>query len=321
MKKKTLLPLLLVGLLSSCTGKIVTERVYFFDTVIDYKLIDGNDLNKEDINAIFKDFDGFSDNYRVRAGLINVSTINATNEELTIDPRLYDLLKTSFANSEIGATYFNPLCGSLAKAWKESLANKQVLDEAVITGELEKMNSSELLFKDNYVVQRVGEATIDLGGIAKGYVLDKVQEYLISQNEKHYLVNAGYSSILLGEKDSDNGYFTVGIDSHIIPNSYLKLKNCFVSTSSITEQGVKISEEGPTYSHIINPTNGSAINKHDAVIVISSKGYVGDILSTSMVNNEIDEIKALEASQNVKCIVIDNQEITYINSELEVLHR
>ena len=196
-----------------------------------------------------------------------------------------------------------------------------MLSEITIASELSKMNSTSLVFKENNVVQRVGEATIDLGGIAKGYALDKVQEYLASQNEKHYLVNAGYSSILLGEKDTDNGYFTVGIDSRIIPNSYLKLKNCFVSTSSITEQGVKISEEGPTYSHIINPVTGSAINKHDAVIVVSSKGYIGDVLSTSMMNNEIDEIKAIEASQNVKCIVIDNKEVTYINIELEVLHR
>ena len=321
MKRRTLIPLLLVPLLVSCTGKTVTDRVYFFDTVIDYKLIDGKDENCTEINAIFKDFDAFSDNYHVRAGIINVSTINVTNEEITVDPALYELLKTSFSTSEIEATFFNPLCGSLSKAWKEALANKEVLSEATIAGELSKMNSTSLVFKENNVVQRVGEATIDLGGIAKGYALDKVQEYLVSQNEKHYLVNAGYSSILLGEKDTDNGYFTVGIDSRIIPNSYLKLKNCFVSTSSITEQGVKISEGGPTYSHIINPVTGSAINKHDAVIVVSSKGYIGDVLSTSMMNNEIDEIKAIEASQNVKCIVIDNKEVTYINNELEVLHR
>lgn len=321
MKNRTLIPLLLVALLTSCTGKTVTDRVYFFDTVIDYMLIDGTEANKAEINAIFEDFDAFSDNYHVRAGIVNVSTINVTNEEITVDPALYELLKTSFSTSEIGATYFNPLCGSLSKAWKEALANKETLSEATIASELSKMNSTSLVFKENNVVQRVGEATIDLGGIAKGYALDKVQEYLISQDEKHYLVNAGYSSILLGEKDSDNGYFTVGIDSRIIPNSYLKLKNCFVSTSSITEQGVKISEEGPTYSHIINPINGSAINKHDAVIVISSKGYIGDVLSTSMMNNEIDEIKAIENAQNVKCIVIDNKAISYINSDLEVLHR
>ena len=88
MKNRTLIPLLLVALLTSCTGKTVTDRVYFFDTVIDYKLIDGKEANKAEINAIFEDFDAFSDNYHVRAGIVNVSTINVTNEELRVDARL-----------------------------------------------------------------------------------------------------------------------------------------------------------------------------------------------------------------------------------------
>ena len=178
------------------------------------------------------------------------------------------------------------------------------------------MNSSQVLFKDNNVIQKIGDAEIDLGGIAKGYALDKAYEYLKEKEIKNYLINAGNSSILLGEKNTDDGYFTVGLND--IENAYLKLKDCVISTSSKSVQGVKIGDI--TYSHIINPVDGSAINENDAVIVISDKGYLGDALSTSMMMNSIDEIKAIEQIQNVKTIVIKNNNIIYKNADIEVLY-
>ena len=91
-----------------------------------------------------------------------------------------------------------------------------------------------------------------------------------------------------------------------------------MSTSGLSSQGVKI--DGITYSHIINPIDGSAINKHDAVIVVSNNGFLGDALSTSMMLCDIDEIKTLENSQLVKTIVIDNGKITYQHKDLEVFY-
>ena len=317
-----LFPLLLVGSLVSCNQSnfVIESKVFCFDTVIEYKLYEGEESYKTDIDNLFNYYDILADNYRLRDNIINVSAINKTNEEVIVDESLYKMLKASFSTHEFDANNFNPLCGSLVKLWKDSLAKGELLSNEVITSELDKINNSSLLFKDNNVIQRVGDAELDLGGIAKGYVLDKIEEYLKANNLTHYLINAGFSSILLGEKDTSDGYFSVGVDSRILANSYLKLKNCFVSTSSITEQGVKLTKDGPTYSHIINPLDGSAINKHDAVIVISNKGYLGDALSTSMMNNTIDEIKEMETKYNVKCIVVDNKTVTYKNTELEVYH-
>ena len=324
MKLKRLFPLLMVGALVSCNQNdfVKEDKVFCFDTVVDFKLYEGNDEDVSEIKTLLNYYDSISDNYKARAGVNNVYTINSSNEDVEVDARLYNLLKTSFdASTNYGANYFNPLCGSLAKKWKEALANKQILDEETIASELNKINTSSLTFKDNNVVQRTGEAEIDLGGIVKGYVLDEIGAYLSFRGISKYLINAGSSSILLGEKNEGDGYFKVGIDSKILANSYLKLKNCVVSTSSIAEQGVKITEEGPTYSHIINPIIGSAINTQDAVIVISSNASKGDALSTSLMMNTVEEIKAIEASQEIKCIVIKNKEVIYCNSSLEVLHR
>lgn len=313
--KLKLFPLILVLSLSSCSNnnKVINSKVFCFDTLVNITLYEGKEDNIKDIVKIVNDFDKISDNYQTR-NVTNVFSINSTNESLTISDDLYGLLKTSFKVSDEGAKYFNPFIGSLSKKWKEALKNKQVLSSDVIESELKKMNESSIEFLDDLKVKRNGEAEIDLGAIAKGYTLDKIKDYLVTNNISHYLVDAGSSSILLGEKVSEDGYFNVGISG--LTDAYLNLKNCVISTSSNAIQGVEI--DGVIYSHIINPLNGSAINLHDAVIVVGDKGYQGDALSTSLVNASIDEIKDIENSLNVKTIVIDDDSIVYKNESLEV---
>ena len=316
MKLKSL-PLFLVIPLTACQQSPALEsKVFCFDTMVEIKLSEGNKEDLTEIKKIFNYYDQISDNYQARE-ISNVYTINQTNDEVVVDKELYDLLKVSFDVKNEGANYFNPLCGSLVKKWKESLKNKQILAENTINEELLKINSSSISFKEDNKIKRVGEAEIDLGGIAKGYALDMAKSYLDSKSISKYLLNAGSSSTMLGEKNSKDGLFTVGLRD--LEGSYLKLKNCVISTSGIDVQGVTI--DGVTYSHIINPITGSAINNYDAVVVISEKGYLGDALSTSMMMNTIDEIKTIETEHNVKTLVIKDKKIVYQNEGIEVHHR
>ena len=309
----TLLPIFLIS--CSTNTKTVESKIFCFDTYVDVKLFEGQNDDVKEIESIFKTYDKLSDNYQSR-DVNNVYTINQTNDSVTVDEKLYKMLQASFDAHNKGANYFNPLCGSLAKKWKEALDNKQVLDNETITIELNKINTTTVSFAENNAITRTGEAELDLGGIAKGYALDVVKSYLDEKEIKQYLINAGSSSILLGEKNTKDGLFTVGLKD--VNNAYLKMKNCFVSTSSISEQSAVI--DGVTYSHIINPVTGSAVSENDAVIVISDTGYIGDALSTSMMMNTVEEIKNIETEQNIKAIVIKNGNITYKNDSIEVYY-
>ena len=297
-----------------CTKQSNTSKVFCFDTYVDITLNDGNKNNVYEIESILRKFDRLSDNYQQR-GVNNVYSLNQTNEEVKVDKDLYDMLKLAYEAKNEGAEYYNPLCGSLSKLWKNSLSEKKVPDWMDIGLELSKMIASSLEFKEDSTIQRTGGAEIDLGGIAKGYALDKVQEYLKSEDIKSYLINGGESSILLGEKKTKDGCYTIGFRD--VENTYIKVKNCFVSTSSKRTQKVVI--DGVTYSHIINPKNGQAINENDAVIVISDKGWYGDVMSTSLMMNTVDEIKEIEKAHNIKTIVVKDDKIIYHHQDIEVL--
>ena len=311
--KFIILPLLIIPL-TSC-NKEIKRNSFYFDTYTETRLFEGNEEDLDNIDELFLKIDRLTDNYRSR-NINNVYTINSTTEPVEVDSKLYEVLKASFCNCLEPLNYFNPLCGSLSKKWKESLENNVVLPQATIDEELLKIASTSVEFLENNQIKKTGDAEIDLGAVAKGYALDKIKQYLDGKNYKKYLVDAGASSILLGEK---NGGKKFKIKVSNLGNTFLMLKNCFVSTSSYVNQKVEI--DGVNYSHIINPKTGSAINENDAVIVISEKGYLGDILSTAFINESLDSIKELEKHYEVKIIVIKNNEMVYKNESIEVTNK
>ena len=313
--KSILLFLPLISLTSCVSSKEISRKSFYFDTYNEIKLFEGAETDLDEINKIFSKIDKLTDNFNSR-DLNNIYKINNTNENVEIEPELYEVLKYSFSESLSDAKNFNPLCGSLSKKWKESLANNKVLSEAIINEELLKMSNTHLEFVNENTVKRVGDSEIDLGAVAKGYALDKAKEYLDEKGYTKYLIDAGSSSILLGEKSGGEN-FKIKISD--LNNTYISAKNCYISTSSLSRQKVVIDNQA--YSHIINPINGNAINLHDTVIVISESGYLGDILSTDFINESLDSISQLEVKYNVKSIVIDSGKIVHQHDAINVLEK
>ena len=314
---KKLSPILLIVSLAGCTnGETIFQRkTYAFDTVVQTRLFDGLKTDLNEIEKILNFYDRFCDSYKQR-DVVNAYSINHSAGEPVECSSAFIRMLNEMLDVANKADYFNPLIGSLSNKWKNALANNSLLSDSVIAEELDKIENTTLEINGNFVTKH-GDAELDLGGIAKGYTLDKVYEYLQCRQMKNYIIDAGSSSILLGEKNTKDGYFNIGPKD--LPDKYLKLKNCFVSTSGVSEQGVII--DGVTYSHIINPYTGSAINNYDAVIVVSKTGTLGDVLSTSMVFNTVDEIKEIENELDVQTLVIKDHQVVYQNDAIEFGNR
>lgn len=335
MKLSKFLPLLVVASLTACSSsleKYTEETFYYFDSFVSMKSYNSNEHHNssllDQMERVLSHTDKVSDMYQKR-DVTGVYDLNHTNEKIEIDRDFYRMLAIAKEAMEV-AKYFNPFIGSLSNKWKESLANNQVLSNEVVQEELSKMNTSDLLLEEasgKYFAQRTGEAILDLGAIAKGYALDRCQDLLpafVPSND--YLVNAGNSSILLGSnmearEGAKKGEYVVKIKD-LEQETYLHESTCIISTSGISEQETKIGDQA--YSHIINPVTGSAISLYDAVIVISDfngsikTGLFGDALSTSFMMSTIEEIKEVEATNEIKVIVIKDNDVLYKSEGVEL---
>ena len=126
-------------------------------------------------------------------------------------------------------------------------------------------------------------ATIDLGAIAKGYIADKIGEYLKSEGVTKAIINLGGNVLMVGEK-SPGTPWTVGVQSPDgVQNSYIAsvaINDESVVTSGVYERYFEV--DGVRYHHLLNPFTGRpADNGLLSVTILSEESIAGDALSTS----------------------------------------
>jgi len=122
---------------------------------------------------------------------------------------------------------------------------------------------------------------INLGGIAKGYAVERVIEMLADAGVNHALATAGGDTRLLGDRRDKP--WIVGIRD---PNdkdaifTRLALNNEAISTSGDYERF--FIEDGKRYHHILRPTDGKPVEGVRSVTVIGPNATMTDGLSTSI---------------------------------------
>ncbi|MBO4540761.1 MAG: FAD:protein FMN transferase, partial [Bacilli bacterium] len=271
-----------------------------------------------EIGKIFSLYDSLADNNQRVKNHKNVYDINQTNEWVPVEKELYDLLRYSVWACEETQGYVNPLIGNLSDLWKDHLHPERVAGkegEASVPSQeeiqacLDEMNDSSLRFEEETLsVRRIGTAKIDLGAIAKGYAAQKAKEWIEANQFKSYIVDAGTSTILLGEKDLKGSTWNVGIRGI---GKKMNIKNTVVGSSGIDAQEAII--DGVEYSHIVNPFTGDARVDYFGVTLLGQDAAILDVLSTAFilmgVEENSDKVSALSEKYGVSYVFYRENEI------------
>ena len=124
---------------------------------------------------------------------------------------------------------------------------------------------------------------IDLGGIAKGYIADRVKEYLKERGVESAILSFGGNIVAIGTKPGGKPW-KVGIQDIDKPTGEYMLvsKNYGGSTvtSGIYERGFEA--DGVWYHHILDPATGWPVqNELASVTIFSESSMLGDALATA----------------------------------------
>ena len=306
-----IISLLLIIVLSSC-NELKTyngKPIFAMDTTISITLY--NDDNAEAhykyIKSLYQDYSKLLDNFNSSKDEANICTINE-KRSIGVSDRLRNVIEKALELEEATNGYFNPLIGSLATKWKDAIEKREILSDEVIQAELEKIKTSRIEIERN-LVTIVGDANIDLGGFAKGYVTKLAIHYLNEQNVTGYLINAGESSVACGKKG--NMDFRVSLlgpyDNKEI--KLLEITDKTISTSSGKYQNVEI--DGIRYHHLINPFTGYPANNFDNVNVIMEEPTVGDAYSTAIFAMDLDTAKQFIIEKDINAILYKDGKIVF----------
>ena len=157
---------------------------------------------------------------------------------------------------------------------------------------------------------------IDLGGIAKGYAIDRAVALLRQAGIAHAYVSLGGDSYVMGQRN--DRLWQVGIRHPRREGAVaitLPLTDIAVSTSGDYERFIL--RDGEHVHHILNPKTGKPAGELSSVTVLAAAGIDADALSTTLFVLGIEKGMAL-ANQltDVSAIMIDLQGKVYYSDDL-----
>lgn len=323
--KKLAIPTLVIiaQLLTSCTTnnnnlsqdkKPITKSSYeLLHTQIEITLYDSDDTAI--LDEAFKKIDYFESilsKSDEKSTTSEIYKLNASNgESVTLSDDALECLTYGYDYSKNSEGTFDITIGALTNLW-DFENGKKPPEDSLIQEALTTIDYNNIVINGNDVYLKNNDTVIDLGGIAKGYIADRIKEYLISEGVNSAIINLGGNVLTVGYKDNENKTkFKIGISKPEIGEvreqiGYVEVNDMSIVSSGGYEQYIIDEETGKIYSHILDIKTGYPVETDiSQVTILSEISADGDGLSTTCFALGIDKSLALiESLENVECIIV-----------------
>jgi FAD:protein FMN transferase len=224
--------------------------------------------------------DRLMSHYKPESGLSRLNR-EAAAGPVAVDPELFGLIAESLRYSRESDGAFDITVGPLMKAWGFFRGGGRVPtgDElAELRGRIGYEHVVLDAARKTIRFDRPG-VELDLGGIAKGYAVDKAVELLRSRQVASALVSAGGSTVFGLGAPPGKPAWEVGIQDPVDPDATaltVRLKDRALSVSGSYEKSFE--KDGVRYSHIMDPRAGRPVQGVLSVAVLTDDGTAGDAL-------------------------------------------
>ena len=234
--------------------------------------------------------DNLMSDYKSESEISRVNS-QAGEKAVMVSKPTYEVLQRSIEFSKMTDGAFDITVGPLIVLFREAKESKVAPSEEQIEQARLKVGFEKLkLDIENKTVQFSEDGMLlDLGGIAKGYAIDKAIEAAQRCGAVGAMVDIGGDVRCFGLPPEGRDHWLIGLQD---PNSsiegmeggglrlILKVTNAAVATSGDYQQFVII--EGKRYSHIMDRRTGTSIEGLSSVTIISDNATDADALATAV---------------------------------------
>ena len=216
------------------------------------------------------------------------------------------ILQCAAKISELSGGAFDVTIAPVSTIWDFTSGKAELPDADVIARAAELVDWTKLELDGNTVTLPAG-MMIDLGGIAKGYIADRIKAYLENRGVKHAILSFGGNVVAIGGKP-DGSEWKVGIQDIDQPTGAHMLVTRNVGGSAVTsgiyERGFDL--DGVRYHHLLSSETGWPVqNELASVTILSESSMEGDALSTAaFVLGTEEGMKLIESLEGIEAVFI-----------------
>ena len=327
MKKKdlsallTLLAVVFFGcgaalLFSKSRREPISRSAFLLNTFVNITLYDSQDeaildhcvdMCQEYENRFSKTIEG-SELYKLNHRSTDETTF-------TVSDDMAAMISEGLHYSEVSHGGYDLTIEPLSSLWNFTSDEHVIPAEDDITAAAERVNWKNVKLDGNTLTFLSPDTTIDLGSIAKGYIADRMKDYLTESGVESAIINLGGNVLCVGER-TNHQPFRIGLQKPFADYATvfadLNIDDMSVVSSGVYERHFE--ENGVNYHHLLNPKTGYPYqNGLVAVTIVSPRSVDGDVLSTTCFSMGLD--KGLELINSMDGIyayfITDDYELIY----------
>jgi thiamine biosynthesis lipoprotein len=225
--------------------------------------------------------DATMSDYRPDSELVQLSA--TPGEWVQVSEDLFAVLARAREIADATGGAFDPTLGRLTSLWRDARRSGRRPD-ATAQAEARAATGWRRLDLDRQrraVRLAAPGLRLDLGGIAKGYILNQARRALAASGHDRALIEAG-GDIVAGAAPPGAMGWRVHVPGASAPFQALAgaLRHAALATSGATSQFVEI--DGVRYSHVLDPATGVGVTHASLAHVIADDGATADALATAL---------------------------------------
>jgi len=296
------------GLFTTAEPHSVTFKKMLMGTIVELTLWDdGQDLDGaaragfaeiERLEPVFSNYMEESDTSRISRN---------AGQTISVSPDTITVLKKAVMAAEASNGAFDPTVGALTKVWGPSGEKGVVPSETAVRKLLPLIDWRKIIIDEP--AQKAGlvakDMSINLGGVAKGYIAWKASEAVRGKGIRRCIIKAGGDMYVFQDATDKPRPFIIGIQH---PRAKGLLAEVYVDSGAVSTSGDYerfFEKDGVRYHHILDPKTGFPAGKTMSVTIVSKDPTLGDALSTAVfVMGPVDGMALIERLDGVEGVIV-----------------
>ena len=300
----------LCGCSSDGKDTLYSRSALYFDTAVSVDIYASSPEEAEQVLGecmnICSHYTDLFDSKIITSDIAKIN--NSAGKPVTVDPDTVMLISKALNYCSISDGGFDITIEPVSDLWDFHEGSERVPSDAGIKEALSSVNWKNLSVdpENNTITLNKPCVSIDVGGVAKGFVADKITEYLMSQHITGAIINMGGDMRILGSKP-DGSLFNIGITDPFSKGSVstaLYLSDTSVATSGTYERCFE--KNGVLYHHILDTQTGYPCQTDiKSVTVITPYATDSDCLCTvCIIKGSTEALRLIENIPDTEAILI-----------------
>lgn len=296
-----------------------TAEIFAMDTIMDLTVY-GESASEllTDARKLVQKYEGL---FSVNIETSDVAKLNkSAGRAVQVSPETYELIQKSIEISKETEGLFDISIYPLVRAWGFTKEEYRVPEPEELGQLLKKVDASKIRMEPDNMVTLADGMEIDLGGIAKGYLSQRLMELFREGGAQAAVVSLGGNVQTFGKKP-DGMPFTVGITDPMDGTSVLgtiRIGEKAVITSGSYQRYFE--KDGNVYHHIIDKRTGApAQSDLTSVTVIGDDGVTADSLATALfVMGKERAVQYAASHPEIQLVLVDTQSRIWTSEGIEM---